>query len=240
MPEKVVIIGSGPAGWTAAIYAARANMTPLVYEGAHTPENQAKGTIPLGQLGLTTEVENFPSWPYGDMREYLKTALPPERILTGRERLVRVIKLADRELRRWGVAEPRVAVAAVNPHGGEGGLFGAEEAAEIIPAVEECRAQSGLDVRGPISADTVFLRAARGEFDIVVACYHDQAMIPVKCLSFGEAVNVTMGLPFIRTSVDHGTAFDIAGKGMAEHSSMVAAIKLAAELARGQSAASAV
>ena len=87
-----------------------------------------------------------------------------------------------------------------------------------------------MSVQGPFSADTVFLRASRGEFDAVVACYHDQAMIPVKCLSFGEAVNVTLGLPFIRTSVDHGTAFDIAGRGIAEHSSMVAAITLAAEL----------
>ena len=104
------------------------------------------------------------------------------------------------------------------------------EAAEIVPAVEECRLTGEIDVQGPFSADTVFLRASRGEFDAVIACYHDQAMIPVKCLSFGEAVNVTLGLPFIRTSVDHGTAFDIAGKGVAEHSSMVAAIKLAAEL----------
>ncbi|MEJ7615464.1 MAG: 4-hydroxythreonine-4-phosphate dehydrogenase PdxA [Pyrinomonadaceae bacterium] len=150
--------------------------------------------------------------------------------LVERARLVRVIKLADRELKRWGVPEPRLTVAALNPHGGEGGLFGAEEVAEIVPAIEECRLRSGINVRGPISADTVFLRAARGEFDGVVACYHDQAMIPVKCMSFGEAVNVTMGLPFIRTSVDHGTAFDIAGKGVAEHSSMVAAIRLAAEL----------
>jgi len=109
-------------------------------------------------------------------------------------------------------------------------LGSVEEASEIAPAVEACRAADGINVRGPFSADTVFLRASRGEFDAVVACYHDQAMIPVKCLSFGEAVNVTLGLPFIRTSVDHGTAFDIAGKGIAEHSSMVAAIKLAAEL----------
>jgi 4-hydroxythreonine-4-phosphate dehydrogenase len=87
-----------------------------------------------------------------------------------------------------------------------------------------------MNVHGPFSADTIFLRAARGEFDAVISCYHDQAMIPVKCLSFGEAVNVTLGLPFIRTSVDHGTAFDIAGKGIAEHSSMVAAITLAAKL----------
>src|SRR5207248_7684411 len=98
------------------------------------------------------------------------------------------------------------------------------------PAVAACHGQDEIDVRGPFSADTVYLRASGGEFDAVIACYHDQAMIPVKCLSFGEAVNVTLGLPFIRTSVDHGTAFDIAGKGIAEHSSMVAAIKLAADL----------
>ncbi|MBA3443093.1 MAG: 4-hydroxythreonine-4-phosphate dehydrogenase PdxA [Pyrinomonadaceae bacterium] len=153
--------------------------------------------------------------------------------LVERDRIVRVIKLADRELKNWGIAEPRIAMAALNPHGAEGGLFGVEEAAEIAPAIEACRASEGIDVRGPISADTVFLRAARGEFDAVVACYHDQAMIPVKCLSFGEAVNVTLGLPFIRTSVDHGTAFDIAGRGVAEHSSMVAAIALAAQLAHG-------
>jgi 4-phospho-D-threonate 3-dehydrogenase / 4-phospho-D-erythronate 3-dehydrogenase len=147
-----------------------------------------------------------------------------------RDRLVRTINLAHRELRRWGIDRPRLAVAALNPHGAEGGLFGVEEASEMLPAIEACRSIDEVNVQGPFSADTVFLRASRGEFDAVIACYHDQAMIPVKCLSFGEAVNVTLGLPFIRTSVDHGTAFDIAGKGLAEHSSMVAAIKLAAEL----------
>ncbi|HLL72782.1 MAG TPA: 4-hydroxythreonine-4-phosphate dehydrogenase PdxA [Pyrinomonadaceae bacterium] len=151
--------------------------------------------------------------------------------LVRRERIEPIIRLANRELKRWGIAEPRLAMAALNPHGAEGGLFGVEESAEIVPAVEACRAL-GIDVAGPFSADTVFLRASRGEFDAVVACYHDQAMIPVKCLSFGEAVNVSLGLPFIRTSVDHGTAFDIAGRGLAEHSSMVAAITLAAEFSR--------
>src|SRR5882762_311713 len=150
--------------------------------------------------------------------------------LVTRERIEKTIRLADQELQRWGIERPRLAVAALNPHGAEGGLFGIEEASEIMPAVESCRTIDGINVRGPFSADTVFLRASRGEFDAVVACYHDQAMIPVKCLSFGEAVNITLGLPFIRTSVDHGTAFDIAGTGIAEHSSMVAAIKLAAEL----------
>ena len=147
-----------------------------------------------------------------------------------RDLIVKIVNLAHRELQRWGIERPRLAVAALNPHGAEGGLFGVEEASEIVPAIEACRGVDDINVRGPFSADTVFLRASRGEFDAVIACYHDQAMIPVKCLSFGEAVNVTLGLPFIRTSVDHGTAFDIAGKGLAEHSSMVAAIKLAAEL----------
>lgn len=150
--------------------------------------------------------------------------------LVTRDRIEQIVQLTDRELRRWGIDRPRIVVAALNPHGAEGGLFGIEEAAEMAPAIEASRTRDGIDVCGPFSADTVFLRASRGEFDAVVACYHDQAMIPVKCLSFGEAVNVTLGLPFIRTSVDHGTAFDIAGKGIAEHSSMVAAIKLAAEL----------
>src|ERR1051325_5038609 len=150
--------------------------------------------------------------------------------LVTRERFEKTIRLADHELHRWGIERPRIAVAALNPHGAEGGLFGIEEASEILPAVEFCKTHDGINVSGPFSVDTVFLRASRGEFDAVVACYHDQAMIPVKCLSFGEAVNITLGLPFIRTSVDHGTAFDIAGKGLAEHSSMVAAIMLAAEL----------
>lgn len=149
--------------------------------------------------------------------------------LVERDRIVRTINLTNRELKRWGLERPRLAMAALNPHGAEGGLFGMEETSEIGPAIEACR-EDEINVEGPYSADTVFLRASRGEFDAVIACYHDQAMIPVKCLSFGEAVNVTLGLPFIRTSVDHGTAFDIAGKGVAEHSSMVAAIKLAAEL----------
>lgn len=159
--------------------------------------------------------------------------------LVEKDRITRVTRLAERELRRWGIARPRIAVAALNPHGAEGGLFGVEESAEIMPAVEACR-EEGLEVSGPHSADTVFLRASRGEFDVVISCYHDQAMIPVKCLSFGEAVNVTLGLPFIRTSVDHGTAFDIAGRGVAEHSSMVAAITLAARLARADESGRAV
>jgi 4-hydroxythreonine-4-phosphate dehydrogenase len=113
-------------------------------------------------------------------------------------------------------------------------MFGTEEADEIIPAVDHCRATLGIDVSGPYSPDTIFLRGFRGEFDAIIACYHDQATIAVKSLSFGSAVNVTLGLPLIRTSVDHGTAVDIAGKNIADASSMVAAIKLAGELAAVQ------
>jgi len=141
------------------------------------------------------------------------------------------IDLTARELPRYGVAHPRIAVAGLNPHAGEHGLFGHEEESAIAPAIAACRAR-GINVTGPFSGDTVFLRAHRGEFDVVVACYHDQGLIPVKLLAFGEAVNVTLGLPIVRTSVDHGTAFDIAGKGVANPESMIAAVLLAARLAR--------
>ena len=107
-----------------------------------------------------------------------------------RERVEKRVRLAHHELRRWGIERPRLAVAALNPHGAEGGLFGVEEASEMVPAIEACRVADDINVTGPFPADTVFLRASRGEFDAVFACYHDQAMIPVKCLSFGEAVNV--------------------------------------------------
>jgi len=141
------------------------------------------------------------------------------------------IDLTARELPRFGIARPRIAVAGLNPHAGEHGLFGREEATAIRPAIEVCRAR-GVDVDGPFPGDTVFVRARRGDFDVVVACYHDQGLIPVKLVAFGQAVNVTLGLPIVRTSVDHGTAFDIAGKGTADPESMIAAVLLAARLAR--------
>jgi 4-hydroxythreonine-4-phosphate dehydrogenase len=141
------------------------------------------------------------------------------------------IDLTARELPRYGAPHPRIAVAGLNPHAGEHGLFGLEEEQVIAPAVAACRAR-GIDVSGPFPGDTVFVRARRNEFDVVVACYHDQGLIPVKLLAFGDAVNVTLGLPIVRTSVDHGTAFDIAGKGVANPDSMIAAVLLAARLAR--------
>ncbi|MBU1741103.1 MAG: 4-hydroxythreonine-4-phosphate dehydrogenase PdxA [Proteobacteria bacterium] len=146
------------------------------------------------------------------------------------------IILFGRELGRWfGYLRPRLGVAGLNPHAGEGGLFGDEEARIIAPAIEAAR-RSGLDAVGPLPPDTVFFRAAAGEFDAVVAMYHDQGLIPLKLLHFHDAVNVTLGLPFPRTSVDHGTALDIAGAGRADPGSMLAAIRTAAFMAeRGRS-----
>lgn len=146
--------------------------------------------------------------------------------------LIDLIAFSSAELSKLLGRQAKIAVAGLNPHASEGGMFGGEEAAEIEPAVRECREKLGLDVYGPFSPDTIFLRGFQGEFDGVVACYHDQATIAVKSLSFGESVNVTLGLPLIRTSVDHGTAFDIAGQGVADPSSMKAAIRLAAKLIR--------
>jgi len=147
------------------------------------------------------------------------------------ERVRAAIALTAEKMPLFTKTPPRIAVAGLNPHAGEHGLFGREEERVIEPAIAACRAR-GIDVSGPYPADTVFVRATRGEFDVVVACYHDQGLIPVKLLAFGQAVNVTLGLPIIRTSVDHGTAFDIAGKGVADPESMIAAVLLAAKLAR--------
>jgi 4-hydroxythreonine-4-phosphate dehydrogenase len=151
------------------------------------------------------------------------------RLLT-RELMLDTIRLTARSMPDFGMSRPRIGVAGLNPHAGEDGLLGAEDSAAIAPAIADAAA-SGIDVHGPYPADTVFTRATRGEFDVVIACYHDQGLIPVKLLSFGRAVNVTIGLPIVRTSVDHGTAFDIAGKGVADPGSMIEAVLLAARLA---------
>ena len=146
------------------------------------------------------------------------------------ELVAQTIDLTRAALPQFGVIAPRLAIAGLNPHAGEGGVLGVEDERVLAPAVAAARAR-GVDVSGPFPADTVFVRASKGEFDCVLACYHDQGLIPVKLLAFGHAVNVTLGLPIIRTSVDHGTAFDIAGKGVADPGSMIEAVKLAARLA---------
>jgi 4-hydroxythreonine-4-phosphate dehydrogenase len=152
-------------------------------------------------------------------------------ILT-KDRIAKAIRLAHRALREFfGIPRPRIGVAALNPHAGEGGLFGEEEREVIGPAARRARA-SGIQATDPLPADTLFGKAARGLYDGVVAMYHDQGLIPLKLVAFGQCVNVTVGLPIIRTSVDHGTAYDIAGKGTADPGSLIEAIKLAVQLAR--------
>ncbi len=135
----------------------------------------------------------------------------------------------------WGQLQPRIAVAGLNPHAGEGGLFGDEEITTIAPAVQAARAQ-GLDVSGPYAPDTVFMRARQGEFDVVVAMTHDHGLIPVKYLGVEQGVNVTLGLPFVRTSPDHGTAFDIAGRGTADPASLITALRMARRLVAARQA----
>jgi 4-hydroxythreonine-4-phosphate dehydrogenase len=147
--------------------------------------------------------------------------------------IVETGRIVARDLRgRFGIARPRLAVAGLNPHAGEQGALGAEDLAVVQPAVQRLTAE-GIDARGPLSADSMFHKAARATYDVALAMYHDQALIPIKTLAFEHAVNVTLGLPFVRTSPDHGTAFDIAGTGRADPSSLIAAIKLAARISPG-------
>lgn len=147
------------------------------------------------------------------------------------ERVYHVIKLAHDTLKKSGIESPKIAVCGINPHAGENGLFGyGEEEEKVVPAVEKAQGE-GIDVVGPLPADTLFFRTVRGDFDIVVAMYHDQGHGPVKVLGLDAGVNITVGLPIIRTSVDHGTAFDIAGKGIADEKSLMEAIRQAVEFA---------
>lgn len=169
----------------------------------------------------------------GGLRVVLQTiheALATVPALLSSERIVQTLDIIADFARRSGFSAPRIAVCGLNPHASEGGHFGHEEETIITPAIEKARA-SGGNITGPYPADTVFHRALQGDFDFVLAMYHDQGLIPVKTLDFNGGVNVTLGLPIIRTSPDHGTAFDIAGRGIAHAGSMTAAMKLAVELA---------
>ncbi|HSU18863.1 MAG TPA: 4-hydroxythreonine-4-phosphate dehydrogenase PdxA [Acidobacteriaceae bacterium] len=146
------------------------------------------------------------------------------------DRIIRTIQLGDEAMKLLGKPRPKIAVCGLNPHAGEHGLFGTEDEQFIKPAVEACRAQ-GIDCEGPVAPDTIFYRAARGSHDLVVAMYHDQGHIPMKLLDFEATVNMSLGIPIIRTSVDHGTAFDIAGKNLASEANMKAAIRMAVTMA---------
>jgi 4-hydroxythreonine-4-phosphate dehydrogenase len=234
---------AGRAAYEAIVAAVRDARSGAVDAIATAPVNKeafALAGLPWkGHTDLLAELTGAPRVAmmfYADaLRVVLATIHVPlrdvPRLLT-RELLESVIDLTARELPRFGYATPSIAVAGLNPHAGEHGVIGSEEDAVLSPAIDACRGR-GIDVTGPWPADTIFGRASRGEFDAVIACYHDQGLIPVKLLAFGRAVNVTLGLPIVRTSVDHGTAFDIAGHGRADHSSLIEAVRLAARLATG-------
>jgi 4-hydroxythreonine-4-phosphate dehydrogenase len=160
---------------------------------------------------------------------HLRLSTVPRAITT--PLVLETIRIADRALRhQFKLAKPRLAVAGLNPHAGDQGLFGDEEARHIAPAIRAAR-RAGIDARGPLGADSAFPHALAGQFDAVVCMYHDQGLAPFKLLHFADGVNVTLGLPFVRTSPDHGTAHDIAGRGIADWRSMAAALRLAATLA---------
>jgi len=153
--------------------------------------------------------------------------------LVTRERVLRQLRLTHRSFESWGWRAPVIGVAALNPHGGEGGLLGREELDAIAPAVADAQAE-GIAARGPFPADSLFPQALDGRYAAVLAMYHDQGHIAIKVHDFARSVSVALGLPFLRTSVDHGTAFDVAGRGIADPVSMIEAIRVAAELAVGQ------
>jgi 4-hydroxythreonine-4-phosphate dehydrogenase len=153
------------------------------------------------------------------------------------ERMLERIVLADAALRDMGIASPKIAVSGLNPHAGENGMFGREEVDHIVPAIAAARAK-GIDAVGPYPADTVFLRSRDGVYDMTIALYHDQGLMAVKLVGFGRVVTLLIGLPLIRTSTGHGTAFDIAGKNVADHVNLLEAIRVAAEVARGKAGSS--
>ena len=218
------------AGRVGAIATAPLNKEAMHLAGHKYPGHteilaELTGTEDYAMMLVTDELKVIHVSTHVSLREAIERVRP--------ERELAVIHLAHASLRKLGVDNPRVAVAGLNPHAGENGLFGTEDSERIAPAVEEAR-ERGIEASGPWPPDTVLMRARRGEFDVVVVQYHDQGHIPVKLMGFDTGVNVTVGLPFFRTSVDHGTAFDIAGTGKADHASMRAALDLARKLASAE------
>jgi 4-hydroxythreonine-4-phosphate dehydrogenase len=223
--EKAIALAL--AGSVAAIATAPLNKEAMHLAGHKYPGHteilaELTGTEDYAMMLVTDDLKVIHVSTHVALREAI------ERATTERE--LAVVRLAHGSLCTLGVERPRVAVAGLNPHAGENGLFGTEDAEWIAPAVKLAR-EEGIDATGPHPPDTVFMRARRGEFDVVVVQYHDQGHIPIKLMGFDTGVNVTVGLPFFRTSVDHGTAFDIAGTGKADPTSMLAALDLARELA---------
>lgn len=209
---------------------------PINKEAIHKAGYRFDGHTEI--LAKRTKTKNyammFVSDPFWVM--LVTTHLPLNKVsrAINKKKVLRTIKLANEFLYKIRGKKPKIGVAGLNPHAGEGGIFGSEEKKAIKPAVDEAK-KLGINVKGPISPDGIFYLANVGLFDIVIAMYHDQGLIPLKLLSFNRSVNVTVGLPIIRTSVDHGTGFDIAGKGWANPTSLIEAIKVAAHFAKSRS-----
>jgi 4-hydroxythreonine-4-phosphate dehydrogenase len=223
--EKATRLAS--AGRVTAIATAPLNKEAMHLAGHGYPGHteilaDLTGTDDYAMMLVTEELKVIHVSTHVSLKEAIDRAQP--------ERELAVIRLADESLKKLGVRSPRVAVAGLNPHAGENGLFGKEDLEKIRPAVKAAL-EEGVDASGPWAPDTVMMRARQGYFDVVVVQYHDQGHIPIKLMGFDTGVNVTVGLPFFRTSVDHGTAFDIAGTGKADHASLKAALDLARSLA---------
>lgn len=241
-PENLPVPGKIDAGWARVAMKSVARGVELVGRG----EVSALVTGPINKEGIhragykfqghtdylayLTGTENYAMMLIGgDIRVVLVTVhIPLDDVSShlNRADIIRKIYLARDAMLRFGIEEPRIAVAGLNPHAGEGGAFGREELDIIAPAVEECR-DKGMLVCGPLPPDTLFYKMVQGEYDVAVVMYHDQGLIPLKMLAFDRGVNITLGLPFVRTSPDHGTAYDIAGEGRANPRSMIEAIKTA-------------
>lgn len=203
---------------TAPIHKEALRLAGVHYPGHTEMLADFSGTTDFAMMLMNAELRVVLVTVHISLREAIEQLIP--------ERELATIRLAHRAARQLGISRPRVAVAGLNPHAGENGLFGSEDIDIIAPAIAQARAE-GIEASGPWPGDTVFMQARNGKFDIVVAQYHDQGLIPVKYLGLDEGVNVTVGLPFVRTSVDHGTAFDIAGTGQASHASLRAALEVA-------------
>ncbi len=241
-PETLPVPGRIDTGWARAAMAAVAAGVKMVQR----EERAALVTAPINKEGIHRAGYTFQGHTDylasltgtrdyammlvgGDIRVVLVTVHIPLRDVSRslkKDEIIRKIFLAHEAMIRFRVPEPKIAVAGLNPHGGEGGGFGDEEARVIAPAVAAARG-AGLAVAGPLPPDTLFYKMARGEYDVAVVMYHDQGLIPLKMAAFDRGVNITLGLPFIRTSPDHGTAYDIAGRGIADPSSMIEAVKTA-------------
>jgi 4-hydroxythreonine-4-phosphate dehydrogenase len=214
-------------GWIDAIVTAPISKEAVRMAGYRWPGHTE---LLAEKLGAPDVAMMFAGGPFRVVLVTIHMALTEAIRAVTTDRIVRIGRLGDAALKRWfGIAVPRLGVCGLNPHAGEAGQFGHEEREIIEPALAQL-SQEGIAAFGPLPPDTAFFQAARGKFDLIVAMYHDQGLIPIKTVAFEDSVNITLGLPTIRTSVDHGTAYDIAGRGLASPRSMMAAIRLACEM----------